>query len=88
MEDLPAYSDRLNELIDRASLQVEDLEKAIYRVVLPKRLQEKEKQQQAPQPTQELRRRRVPTPPPSPPPVQEVRIRTERPPLMITSTAT
>ena len=82
MEDLPAYSDRLNELIDRASLQVEDLEKAIYRVVLPKRLQEKEKQQQAPQPTQEVRRRRVPAPPPSPPPVQEVRIRTERPPLM------
>ncbi len=81
MQDLPRYSQRINELIDRVSLQVEQTEKAIYQVVIPHRFQTKET---PPQPPPDTRRKRSATPPQpaGPPPIQEVRIRPEQPALV------
>lgn len=84
VDDLPAYSDRINEMIDRASLELEEMEKAALRVLVPKRIQERQKQAQqpAPAPVEARRPKSRPVAPPQPPPVQEVRIQAERPSLM------
>ena len=84
MDELPAYSERINELIDRASLQMEEMDKTAYRILVPKRIQERDKQPAPAQPAPETRRKRQSAPlvPPVPPPIPEVRIRTERPPLI------
>jgi predicted PurR-regulated permease PerM len=84
MKQLPRYSERINELIDRASLQVEEMEKAIYRVVVPRRLQAKDTPPPQPPPETTRRKKRAVTPPQpqEPPPVQEVRIRSEEPALI------
>ncbi len=79
-EDLPLYSQRINELIDNVTLRVEQVEKAVYEALVPKRIRDQQQPPQ-PQPTTTARRRRTPEPPPQPPPIQEVRIRPERPPL-------
>lgn len=84
LDDLPAYAERINDLIDRATLQVEETEKAVLNVLVPRRIQEREKQAQQPAqtPADPRRRARTPVPPPMPPPVQEVRIQTQRPSLL------
>jgi predicted PurR-regulated permease PerM len=84
MDELPAYSERINELIDRASLQMDEMEKTAYRILVPKRIQERDKQPASTPAAPDARRKRQSAPPvPSvPPPIPEVRIRTERPPLI------
>ncbi|HTS75702.1 MAG TPA: AI-2E family transporter [Bryobacteraceae bacterium] len=78
--DLPAYGERINELVDSASLRIERFEQNIYKTLVPKRFQDstppaepppsvvthgrRGKQQAAPQPQE-------------PPPIQEVRVRPE-----------
>lgn len=76
IEDLPTYSQRLNELGASAMARVENIEKQLNEL-LPKRMQER---QPAPEPgrTRSTRRR---TSDPPPPPVQEVRIQEEKPTL-------
>ncbi|HLH40877.1 MAG TPA: AI-2E family transporter [Bryobacteraceae bacterium] len=79
ISDLPAYSDRINELVDNAADRFEHFESGIYRTLIPKRFQE-----QAPppiEPPQVARGKRraasQPAPPQQPPPIQEVRVRQE-----------
>jgi predicted PurR-regulated permease PerM len=40
LDDLPAYSERINELIDQVVTRVERVEQGIYRTLMPKRLQQ------------------------------------------------
>jgi predicted PurR-regulated permease PerM len=82
LEEMPAYSERINELIDRTLLQMDEMEKAAYRILVPKRIQERDKQP-LPQPAPETRRKRSATPAAPPvPTIPEVRIRTDRTPLI------
>jgi predicted PurR-regulated permease PerM len=84
-EDLPYYSQRINNIVDSVAERIERAEQNAYRLLVPKRFQNKEappvgEQQQAPAP----RRRRAapPPPPPQPPAIQEVRIQQERTPIV------
>ncbi len=43
MDELPAYSERINELIDGVSLQMEEMDRTAYRILVPKRIQERDK---------------------------------------------
>ena len=95
-DDLPAYSSRLNQVIDDVSVAFEKAENSVYAVIIPRRIRERDQQiQQAMQAAQvqkaqqaealRNRRRVVPEPPPvvpAEPTVQEVRIRPERSPLV------
>ncbi|MCC7175612.1 MAG: AI-2E family transporter [Bryobacterales bacterium] len=83
--DLPAYSSRITELVDAAILRVEEMERTTYRLLVPKRIQDREKQSGAPPAeaagkAKEPRRRSAEPPAPVLPPVQEVRILQERTP--------
>ncbi|MDP3001449.1 MAG: AI-2E family transporter [Bryobacterales bacterium] len=84
MDELPAYSDRINELIDGVSLQMEEMDRTAYRILVPKRIQERDRPPAPAPTTPEARRKRqsaLPVPL-VPPPIPEVRIRTERQPLI------
>lgn len=39
-DDLPAYAERINNLVDSAATKIERLEKSIYQTVVPRRMQE------------------------------------------------
>ncbi len=82
VEDLPAYTQRINELTDKVLLEIEAAERSVYQVVVPKRLREQDLRAQ-PQTTTVRRRGApvLPVAPPLPPPVQEVRIKAERSPI-------
>jgi len=81
--NLQVYSTSLAELVDSVASKVEDMEQSTYRLLVPKRIQEREKQQEAqakqaaPAP-RSGRRSAEPPAPILPPPVQEVRILQER----------
>jgi predicted PurR-regulated permease PerM len=77
-EDLPAYSQRINELVDKVAGRVEKAEESMYKLIIPRRFQRVEPQPAPPPPPPKTRRRAPPPqqqPAPSPPAVQEVRIR-------------
>jgi len=82
--DLPAYSNRISELVAGTSGRLEEMEQTISRLIVPKHnRQQPEAQAQPVQPqpqAQSPRRRRVSDPPaaPAPPQIQEVRILPER----------
>ncbi len=82
--NLPAYSSRIAELVDAVALRVDEMEKSTYRLVVPRRIQDREKQAEAPPKelapaSRQVPRRRSAEPPaPVTPPVQEVRILQER----------
>lgn len=81
-QDLPAYSQRANELIDTVAERLERFETNLYKLIVPKRLQDPNRAQPPPVP-EPKRRRPPPRPDPAtPPPVQEVRIHQERTPLV------
>jgi len=80
--DLPAYSDRINELVDGAAARFERFETGIYRTLIPKRFRDETPPPVEPPPvtvTRGKRRGATPAPvqPQQPPPVQEVRVRQE-----------
>jgi len=83
VEDLPTYSQRINELVDSVIERLENAEKSMYQVIVPKRIRDRD---QPPEPTPAAKKappvRRRSAEPPEPPPVQEVRIRQERPPII------
>lgn len=85
VEDLPSYSQRINELVDSASARLEQMERSTYDLLVPKRLRDRETQIQQPVEQSRASRKRRPAEPPMPPPVQEVRIRQERPTLLQTA---
>jgi predicted PurR-regulated permease PerM len=84
MDELPAYSERINELIDSVSLQMEEMDRTAYRILVPKRIQERDRPPAPAQPAPDARRKRQSAPPVLlvPPAIPEVRIRTERAPLI------
>lgn len=84
MDELPTYSERINELIDGVSLQMEEMDRTAYRILVPKRIQERDKPPAPTPAAPEARRKRQNTLPVPlvPPPIPEVRIRTERQPLI------
>jgi len=79
--DLPAYSDRINELVDSAAERFEHFEAGIYRTLVPKRFQEPAAAPPVMPPVIPTRGRRRSSPaqpqPQQAPPVQEVRVRQE-----------
>ncbi len=87
-EDLPTYSSRINELVDKANEKLDDLEKKTVDIIVPSTLREQEQQiQQKPQEAMKARRRRLSAPlpvQPSEPLIQEVRIHNEPKPLVTT----
>ncbi len=87
--DSPAYSSRLSGLVSAMTAKVEDMERATYRLLVPKMVQERQslaESQAAPAtPAGRAAKRRRSAEPPtpvSPPPVQEVRILSDRTPLV------
>jgi predicted PurR-regulated permease PerM len=84
-EDLPTYSSRINELVDKANDKLDEIEKKTVDTFVPNTLRQQEQQiQQKPQEAMKARRRRLsaPLPPPAEPLIQEVRIHTEPKPLI------
>ncbi len=84
--DVPTYTSRLSELIDKANGQLDDMEQRTLQTVVPKSLRQHEEQiQQKPQEAMRARRKKsavsVPVPPP-PPLVQQVRIIPEPRPVI------
>jgi predicted PurR-regulated permease PerM len=82
LEDLPAYSERVNQIVDSVAERVERAERSAYRLLIPKRFQEKEPAPEPPPAKPAKRTRRTVQPEPTPPAVQEVRLREDRPSLM------
>lgn len=80
--DLPSYTSRVGELLDKASSRLDEIENHAIEAIVPKRLRQQEQEiQQKPQEAAKARRKRaaapIPAPPPQPPQIQEVRIRPE-----------
>ncbi len=83
--DLPAFGERVNELVDAASARMEGIENTVYRSVMPKRFQAAAKV--APPDLAEAKGKRQrkatqPLEPPPPPAVQEVHVQEEPTPLI------
>ncbi len=86
-EDLPTYTSRINELVEKANDKLDDIEKKTVDMIVPSSLREQEQQiQQKPLEALKARRRRYSPQPqqPSEPLIQEVRIHTEPKPLITT----
>ena len=81
VEELPTYSQRMNDMVDNIATRVDDVEKRTYQVVIPKRFQQAPP---PPSPTPEsARKRRGKAPEPTgPAEIPEVRIHTEPTPLL------
>lgn len=84
LDDLPAYGERINELVDQVVTRVERVEQGVYRTLIPKRLQQ---QTQVPLETQGAiagrgKRKTPPPVPTEPPSIPEVRVRPEPTPLV------
>jgi predicted PurR-regulated permease PerM len=86
-EDLPTYSTRVSEVLEKANHYVDNVAQKGIAIVVPKNLRDQEEQiQQKPQEAQKARkRRRAETEFPVPPPgIQEVRIHTDPKPVLST----
>ena len=85
-QDLPTYTTRVSELVDKTSAKLDEIESRTMEAIVPKRLREQQQEiQQKPQEAAKARRRRAGLPAtPQPPQVQEVRVKTEpRPAIAI-----
>ena len=87
MEDLPTYSQRMNEIVDNVATRADEVEKRTYQFLVPKRFQEA--QPPAPAPPVETKNRRrngksqpAPFESTTPPAIPEVRIHAEPTPLL------
>jgi predicted PurR-regulated permease PerM len=89
-DDLPSYSSRVAELVDKANDKLDEFEKKSLDLIVPGTLRRQEQQiQQKPQEAMKARRRRAGIPLPSQaqavePPIQEVRIHSDSKPLITT----
>jgi len=86
VDDLPAYGQRINQLVDAGAARMERFENGIYQAVMPKRLQDQppavqSESQDFPPPVKGKKKKADPPPPPSAPVVQEVHIQAEPTPL-------
>jgi predicted PurR-regulated permease PerM len=81
LNDLPAYGERINALVDGATGRMDNMEKSMYRSLMPKRFQEEqqaEKDATARGKTTSKKKPEVPVPPS----IQEVRVHPEPTPLV------
>lgn len=78
--ELPAYSERANELVDSVADRLDKMEQNAYKLLIPKRLQERDRmaQVQAQQQSETKKRRSKVPEPVAPPVIQEVRIKQDR----------
>ena len=85
-EELPVYSQRMNELVDNVATRVDQIEKRTYEMMVPKRFQPAPPPQGAPPPSARRRgSKQAPdpvAPSTAPAPIQEVRIHSEPTPLL------
>ncbi len=83
VDDLPSYSQRMNDIVDSVASRVDDVEKRTYQTIIPKRFQNIQPVVPAPPPETGRRRRTTnPPEPAAPPAIQEVRIHAEPTPLV------
>ncbi|HYL35731.1 MAG TPA: AI-2E family transporter [Bryobacteraceae bacterium] len=88
VQDLPTYSQRMNEIVDAVATRVDQFEKRSYQFVVPKRFQPPQPVPGTPPVENGRRRRTTKTPAPPPPepvtpvPIPEVRIHAEPTPLL------
>jgi predicted PurR-regulated permease PerM len=76
-DDLPAYSQRMNQLVDSVAERIERTEQTVYTLLVPKRFQRQDEEVTAPSVPPERPNRRTRRNA-EPPPVQEIRIRQDR----------
>ncbi len=81
VQDLPAYSERINEVVDGAAARVEHFQEDVYRTLIPRRFQEGTEVPPTP-PPEPAAKRNSKKKPDEPPPIQEVRVRPEPTPLL------
>jgi predicted PurR-regulated permease PerM len=84
VEELPAYSQRMNDMVDNIATRVDEVEKRTYQVVIPKRFQEAPPPpgNPAPEPTRRRRGSKPVETPVVPLQIPEVRIHSEPTPLL------
>lgn len=88
--DLPAYGERINELVDSASLRLEHFETNIYQTLVPKRFQDRGPavpETQAAATSRGKRGKQAPVTQTAPPAIQEVHVRQD-PPSVVTYVTT
>jgi predicted PurR-regulated permease PerM len=83
LNDLPAYGERINALVDGATGRMDNLEKGMYRTLMPKRFQEETQQQAEREAAARSNNNKKKKPEPVPlPTIQEVRVHPEPTPLV------
>lgn len=80
-DDLPAYSERITQLIDNAGAKIEEMEKSTWQLVVPKRYRDTTPPEAAQAVAKPKRAKRTEQVPVQPPAIQEVRIHREPTPL-------
>ena len=81
-EELPIYSQRMNDLVDSVATRVDQVEKRTYQILVPKRFQETQPAQGTPPAAARRRGSKQAPEPVAPAPIPEVRIHTEPTPLV------
>ena len=81
LNDLPAYGERINALVDGATGRMDNMEKSIYRSLMPKRFQEEQQAERDAATRSNNNKKKSPVLVP-PPTIQEVRVRPEPTPLV------
>ena len=90
-DDLPTYTSRISEIVDKTNTQLDGLEQRMLAVLVPQTLRQHEEQiQEKPKQAMKARNRRSPTgalpaaTAPEPPAIQEVRIHQDPKPILAT----
>jgi predicted PurR-regulated permease PerM len=81
LNDLPAYGERINALVDGATGRMDNIEKSMYRSLMPKRFQEEQQAEREATARGKTNSKKKPDVP-VPPTIQEVRVRPEPTPLV------
>jgi predicted PurR-regulated permease PerM len=81
-EELPAYSQRMNDMVDNIATRVDQIEKRTLEIVVPKRFQQIQPPPGTPPTAARRRGTKQPVEPVAPPPIPEVRIHTDPTPLL------
>ena len=82
LNDLPAYGERINALVDGATGRMDNLEKGMYRSLMPKRFQEEQQQAERDAAAKSSNNKKKKAEAPVAPSIQEVRVRPEPTPLV------
>lgn len=82
IDDVPAYGQRIGEIVDAAAARIEAVERDTYMILLPRRYREPAAVETSQQKAAKRKRNSLPEPAPAPPAVQEVRIKTEPTPII------